>query len=159
MQLSLSALLSVRAGVTRPCSSSYEAYQSRAEGTSRSGSALPTEAVTLTPVGISASIGCEVSERCFIRASVLPSQQTLPLSSSITRFAADSNPSSRCSATIIVVPSSLFILIIRETNCAEAIGSSCDSGSSSSSTSGFIAMTDAKFIICFCPPDSLSQSQ
>ena len=57
---------------------------------------------------------------------------------------------------ITVVPSSRLILRIVARNSLAAIGSSCEVGSSSTSTFGCIAITEARFKSCFCPPDSSS---
>ena len=65
-----------------------------------------------------------------------------------------STSSSLCSVMMMVVPSSLLILTRHAMNSFAAIGSSWLVGSSSISTSGDRAMTDARFTICFCPPDS-----
>ena len=50
-------LLSVMPGVLSPLFLPYAIYQSLAEGTSSSGRTLLTDALALTPAGISKSIG------------------------------------------------------------------------------------------------------
>ena len=53
-----------------------------------------------------------------------------------------------------VVPRSLFILCMVCRKSDAAMGSNCDVGSSRISTSGCMAMIDARLSICFCPPES-----
>ena len=64
--------------------------------------------------------------------------------------------SSLCSESITVVPISLFILWIVLKNSEAAMGSSCAVGSSSIRSFGCMTITDARFTICFCPPESSS---
>ena len=61
-----------------------------------------------------------------------------------------------CSAIIIVVPKSLLILPIKWSKVSFAIGSSIAIGSSKIKTSGSATIVDARFKICFCPPDNSS---
>ena len=56
----------------------------------------------------------------------------------------------------IVTPKSLFNLNMFCKNLSLATGSSCDVGSSSISILGCITITDARFNICFWPPDNSS---
>ena len=62
--------------------------------------------------------------------------------------------SSRCSVIRTVTPISRFSRATAARNSPAAMGSSWETGSSSSSTCGSITMTDARFNSCFCPPDS-----
>ena len=67
--------------------------------------------------------------------------------------------SSRCSVMSTVVPSSrlIFFTVLRKSEAA--MGSSWLVGSSRISTSGCIAMMEARFKSCFCPPDSSATSR
>ena len=78
----------------------------------------------------------------------------LPDSITTARSATGKMSSRRCSVMITVVPSSrlIFRTVFRKSEAA--MGSSWLVGSSRISTSGCIAMTEARFRSCFCPPES-----
>ena len=85
-----------------------------------------------------------------------PSQTTRPRSSAMARSAAGRQRSRRCSAITIVVPHSSLSRRKSQISSSPATGSSCEVGSSSSSSSGLWASAPASATRCSSPPDSVS---
>jgi len=77
----------------------------------------------------------------------------LPFSMTTDLLHTGSTSSRRCSVMMIVVPSSRFILTRLFIKSFAAMGSSWLVGSSNTNTFGDIAITEARFTSCFCPPD------
>ena len=100
----------------------------------------------------------------FCRYSSLPmflgvsSAITLPPSITMARSAWGKISSIRCSVMMTVVPSSRLILRTVFRKSEAAMGSSWLVGSSRISTSGCMAMMEARFSSCFCPPERLATS-
>ena len=84
----------------------------------------------------------------------VPVHSSRPPSITATVVARGKASSKRCSGSRTVVPSSRLILPSTARKSAAAMGSSWLVGSSRISTSGCMAMTDARFKSCFWPPDS-----
>ena len=151
-----------------PSSAAGTSAAGRGEGRSVSSSArparmssghfpgAPTPPQTRTGVGIAAKNGLPRSSSARATSSDVPSAVSRPCSSTAARSAIGSASSSRCSERITVTPSSRLRRCTVWRNSAAAMGSSWPVGSSSTSTSGCIAITDARFSSCFCPPESVS---
>ena len=60
----------------------------------------------------------------------------------------------RCSVSKTVVPMSRLIFFTVSKKSEAAMGSSWEVGSSRISKDGCIAITEARFRSCFCPPDN-----
>ena len=84
---------------------------------------------------------------------------TRPPSITTARSAWGKMSSSRCSVMITVVPSSMLIFLTVFKKSDAAMGSSWLVGSSRISTSGCMAMMEARFKSCFWPPDRLTTSR
>ena len=84
----------------------------------------------------------------------VPVSRMRPRSRKTTLVDSASASSSRCSDRMIVVPSSRLIRPSVDKKSVAAMGSNWLVGSSSSSTDGSSAITEARFTSCFCPPDS-----
>ena len=80
--------------------------------------------------------------------------ESFPSSNTKTLSAKSFTAPMSCSDIMIVVPKSLLILLSRCNSVSFAIGSSIEIGSSKIRTSGFATITEARFKICFCPPDN-----
>ena len=98
--------------------------------------------------------GC--SHNVCMTAAGVPSQNFFPAFRTSIRSAWVSTLSRRCSHKITATPRSRLIFSIICRSCSATSGSSMAVGSSKISSSGSIAMTDARFSICFCPPDNSS---
>ena len=104
--------------------------------------------------GIAAKIGLSFSFKNAPTCRGPSAVSTFPSSMTTTRSEAWKISSSRCSVIRTVVRSSRLILRTVFKKSESAIGSSWLVGSSKISTSGCIAIIEARFNSCFCPPDS-----
>ena len=89
----------------------------------------------------------------------MPVHSSCPRSITATAVARGKASSSRCSVSTTAVPSSRLIFPSTARKSEAAMGSSWLVGSSRISTSGCMAMTEARFSSCFWPPDSWETSR
>ena len=104
-------------------------------------------------------MGLPAARRASAAPAGLPWAATRPPSSTTHRSERGRAASSRCSLRSTAVPSSRFTRTRQSRNRPAETGSSWAVGSSSSSTLGSMAMTEARFSSCFCPPDRVSVSR
>ena len=97
---------------------------------------------------------CPLCRSCSPTSWGVPVQRSAPRSITATVVASGNASSSRCSVRRMVVPSSRLIFPSVARKSLAAMGSSWLVGSSRMRTEGCMAIMEARFKSCFCPPES-----